>query len=60
MAEKYHWPNQIICSIVEEDNPADKILAVPAVKKIIKVLNKVPKESYCRQRFLFEYTMVFW
>jgi hypothetical protein len=45
---------------VEEDNPADKILAVPAVKKIIKVLNKVPKESYCRQRFLFEYTMVFW
>ncbi|WP_052877843.1 ISNCY family transposase [Thermoanaerobacter wiegelii] len=34
----------IICSIVEEGNPADKTLAVPTVKKAIKVLNKVPKE----------------
>lgn len=29
---------------MEEGNPADKTLAVPTVKKAIKVLNKVPKE----------------
>lgn len=34
----------IICSEVEEGNPSDGILAVPIIKKAIKVLNKVPKE----------------
>jgi transposase len=34
----------IVCSHVEEGNPADKTLAVPMVKKSIKVLNKAPKE----------------
>jgi IS5 family transposase len=34
----------IVCSHVEEGNPADKTLAIPMVKKSIKVLNKAPKE----------------
>lgn len=34
----------IVCSEVEEGNPSDKTLAVPIVKKAIKVLKKVPKE----------------
>ncbi|RKL62598.1 hypothetical protein DXT63_10535 [Thermoanaerobacteraceae bacterium SP2] len=34
----------IVCSHVEEGNPADKTLAVPMVKRSIKVLNKAPKE----------------
>jgi IS5 family transposase len=34
----------IVSSRVEEGNPADKTLAVPMVKKSIKVLNKAPKE----------------
>ncbi|MDI3312607.1 MAG: ISNCY family transposase, partial [Thermoanaerobacterium sp.] len=34
----------IICSEVEEGNPSDGTLAVPIIKKAIKVLNKVPKE----------------
>lgn len=40
----------IAYSHIEEDNPADKALAAPMVKKSMRVLNKAPKE----ERFLLQ------